>query len=906
MPLEQYRSKRNPERTPEPFDAGSRQGPQGRMFVVQKHDASRLHYDFRLEMEGVLRSWAVPKGPSINPADKHLAVMVEDHPLDYANFEGVIPAGNYGAGSVIVWDRGDYRVIDPPGGDAAEAVRAGKLDIELHGFKLRGAFTMVRIRDRETRRSRDAGKQQWLLIKKRDGFATGGTEIVVNRPRSVLSGFGVDEIAHAPEIGGAIERELERIDAPELKAAREAKSFPLALARLASAPVEGDEWIFEIKYDGVRALAIRDGGAVRLWGRSGAEITRNYPETVLALDAAPFEKFVIDGEIFAPGPDGRPNFHLIQPRIHAGDSDRISRLALASPVIYEAFDLLSFGRFDLRPLDLETRKSFLARMIHDEGLVRYSGDHNGNGRAFYEAVRDAGLEGVIAKRRDSPYPKGRSGQWLKIKCPRRERFVIGGWTDPGGARANFGALLLGQYESPGVFRFVSRVGTGFDEAKLREIHRMLVVRRTIEPPFRSAKRGEPAPPRGAHFCAPELVCEVSFTEWTDDGGLRHPSFIEIAADTGPSKCIYDGPGAKSEANESDPAAPSEEPMAQKDSEDIGKRKRHSTSRASRANQASDAPAITLTHPDKVFWPAEGYTKRDLVEYYEAIAPLMMPYLKDRPVVLTRYPDGIDGKSFFQKDAPAFAPSWIRTEKIYSEDAQRNIAYFVLESAEAIAYVANLGSIPIHIWASRIGSLGSPDWLLFDIDPKGSTTAEAVRVARGVADVLRTVGMRPYLKTSGQDGLHVMVGLARGYTYEHARMFSELVATIVARRVPESATIERNVAARGGRVYIDYLQLGQGKTIAAPYSVRPRAGAPVSAPLRWDELRAGLDPAKFNIRTMFSRGRRLKRDPFLGVLDDPQRLEPAMPKLEAMLSETGGVIRARSSARSKRRQMRANR
>jgi bifunctional non-homologous end joining protein LigD len=887
--LEEYHRKRSPQHTPEPFSGSARVGSSGGgMFVVQKHHARRLHYDFRLEMEGVLRSWAVPRGPSLNPADKRLAVMVEDHPLDYANFEGVIPAGNYGAGPVIVWDRGAYRVTDPPN-DAVGGVRAGKLDFELHGFKLQGGYTLVRTRGGGARASGD--KPQWLLIKKRDAFASAEDDVLERRPRSVLSGLTVEEMRTPAALSDAITAELERLRAPALKAPFAPKSFPFGLARLEREPVSGTQWLYELKYDGVRALALRDGRSVRLVGRSGADFSASYPEVVLALSALPCERFVVDGEIVTPGADGRPNFQLLQRRIQARDRDEIARLALLAPVLYYAFDLIVFGRFDLRGLALEDRKAFLRRMIQDEGPLRYLDHHLGDGRAFYDAVCAAGLEGVVAKLRTAAYPSGRTGAWLKIKCPTVGRFVIGGWTEPGGARAHFGALLLGQYEAPGVLRFVGRVGTGFDEDALRALSAKMRAFAVDASPFRRPRAGEPVPPRGAHYCTPAMVCEVRFSEWTDDGALRHPSFIALAEDANPTQCVYQGPrAAGSDGARAKPSRQTQTALSDIESRPSNPiRNLPNDSRRERTKaspRGGGVPAETrrvkVTHPDKVFWPTEGYTKGELISYYEAIAPWMLPYLKDRPVVLTRYPDGIAGKSFFQKDAPDYAPGWIRRARIYSEDSRREISFFILDSAEALAYVANLGAIPIHIWSSRVPTLDSPDWLLFDIDPKGSTTAQAVRVALATGAVLRAVGMRPYVKTSGQAGLHVMVGLRPGYSYAQARMFSELVARLVLERLPGAATLEREVGARAGKVYIDYLQLGEGKTIAAPFSARPYPGAPVSAPLRWNELKMNLNPARFNIKTMPARMKRQGTDPFLGVLNDPQELEPALAKVESVL------------------------
>ena len=894
MPLDRYREKRDAERTPEPFGSTpANLEPSGSgMFVVQKHAARRLHYDFRLQMEGVLRSWAVPRGPSLDPHERRLAVMVEDHPVEYGDFEGLIPEGNYGAGAVIVWDRGEYTVIDPSRGNAADAVRRGKLDINMRGFKLRGTFTLVRTR-RQDSAKRNA-KEQWLLIKKRDEYST-EADLLKSHPRSVLSGLTIGEMRGAAEFGRDLLGQLGEGGAPPLTSELDADSFPLNFAKLADKPFDGADWLFELKYDGVRALAIGDGNRLALFGRHERDITRRYPEVSLALSKLPFDRFVLDGEIVAPDDQGRPSFQLLQRRMHAEDPRQIARLSLATPVICWAFDLLAFADYDLRPLPLERRKQILAQLIRGEGAVRYSDHVIGQGRDFFALAAEAHLEGIIAKRRSTPYRGVRTSDWIKIKCPAYQQFVIGGWTEPAGARIHFGALLVGQYETSGDLRFVARVGSGFDEDTLRELSRLMNQRQRATPPFRRGREGETVPPRASHFCEPELVCTVRFSEWTEDGGIRHPVFEGLVEDVEPRTCVYAGAAGSSdglsngaplrkadppefgESNARDPVDARLQPCDSRDNALAP-----SALSASAAEPARWERNFKATNLEKLFWPAQGYTKGDLLHYYWTIAEWMLPYLKDRPVVLTRYPDGVEGKSFFQKDAPQFAPPWVRTEKVYSPDSHRDIAHFVLESPEAIAYMANMGSIPIHIWSSHFPHLERPDWLLFDIDPKLSTTQQAVIVAREVGTVLREIGMRPYVKTSGQMGIHVVVGLEPCYTYEQAKMFSELVAGVVLKRVPDSATLIREHTARKGRAYIDYMQLGYGKTIAAPFAVRPVSGAPVSTPLKWEELRADLDPANFNIKTVPARMEQLGADPFLGAINDPQWLEDALPKLEELV------------------------
>ncbi|MGO9449499.1 MAG: DNA ligase D [Candidatus Binataceae bacterium] len=883
MPLEKYRSKRSADRTPEPLGglSAAQDQEKGGIFVIQQHDARNMHYDFRLEMDGVLRSWAVPKGPSLNSADKRLAMMVEDHPLEYGDFEGIIPQGNYGAGAVIVWDRGTYTMIDPVVGSASAAVDKGKIDFVLHGFKLHGAFTLVRTDPRDAIRA--AERQRWLLVKKRDEYIE-DEDLLTSHPRSVLSGLTVSELRDSSTAGKALTDTLLRLKAARLQGPVDPHDFPLMLAKLSEHQVDGDQWLFELKYDGVRALAIRDGERTRLLARSGADITARYPEVVLAFNTLPYERFVMDGEIVALDEKGRPNFQLLQRRMHVQDKHQVARLSFSIPVHHFLFDILAFDGFDLRTLPLEHRKELLGHLIHRDGPLRYCEHVLTHGLAFYNEVTGAGLEGIIAKKRDSPYRGTRSGDWLKIKCPQTRQFVIGGYTDPAGTRTHFGALLLGMNDQNGKLRFTDKVGTGFNRDLLAKIHQLLKPLARTTSPFRRPGPDEPAPESGAHFTEPELVCEVRFSEWTNHGGIRHPAFLRLVPDADPRDCRYDGP----EESEDAAIAPNGVDLGEP-----GSAIREAASnevRNNRDQRQTDDRWVVTTHPDKVFWPKQGYTKGEMVEYYRAIAKWMLPYLADRPVMLTRFPDGIAGKSFYQKDAPAFAPRWIRTERVYSEDADREIDFFVIESEEALAYVANLAAITIHIWSSRTPHLERPDWLLFDIDPKGSTTANAVAVAKEVAKALKEIGMRPYLKTSGQMGLHVVVGLKPKYTYEQARMFSELVARLVVARVPDLATLVRSPHARNGKVYIDYLQLGHGKTIAAPFTIRAQDGAPVSAPLKWTEARTYLNPGDYNIKNMVGRMKRLASDPFIGALNDQMTLEEALATLETTV--------ARSTAGSK--------
>jgi bifunctional non-homologous end joining protein LigD len=839
--LDVYRRKRDPDRTPEPF--GGRRPTGGRLFVVQKHAARRLHYDLRLEMDGVLKSWAVPKGPSVHPEEKRLAVHVEDHPIEYADFEGVIPKDNYGAGAVIVWDRGRYTMAKDE--DPLKGLERGKLEVEFSGFKMRGRWTLVRMSGKE---------KDWLLLRK--GAAGSAEEELTERyPQSVLSGLTIEEMR---DVGAKRVAIRARLDA--LRATRgdvSPRDQPFMLATLAATPFSGEGWLFEIKYDGVRAFAHRREDAVALYGRSGQVITGRYPEVAAALRALPVPHFLIDGEIVALDADGKPSFQRLQSRMGLTNPHDVERGVAQVPVVGVFFDCLGLDGHDLRRLPLQARKECLQVLLPSIGPVRY-GDHvPAEGTAFFEAASQARLEGIVAKRADSQYVGGRSRDWIKLKCQRRQDLVIGGYTDPQGTRPYFGALHVGLYERDRLV-YVSKVGTGFDEAGLERIWDMLQPLARPTPPF---DVGGPTG-RGHHWVEPRLVCEVRFTEWTDDGGLRHPTFLGLRDDKRPEDCRREDPVVL-EGTDGPVASPAV------------------ASEGQAAPNASGAPAdprVKLTNLKKVFWPAEGFTKGDLLAYYGKVAPLLLPYLEERPLVLTRYPDGITGKSFFQKDAPDFVPGWVRTERIYSKDAQRDIDYFIVNDAETLAYVVNLGTIPLHLWASRLGTLDRPDWLVLDLDPKGAPFTDVVRVAQALHGILDELELPSYVKTSGATGLHILVPLGARYSHDESRNFARLLALLGVEATPEIATIARPLVARGGKVYVDFGQNGHGRTIVAPYSARPLPGATVSCPLRWDEVTPELEPARFTLGTLPGRFIR-NADPLAPVLRGSIDMAAAIARIE---------------------------
>ncbi|HET7874680.1 MAG TPA: DNA ligase D [Methylomirabilota bacterium] len=835
--LDLYRKKRDPERTPEPF--GGRRPAGGRLFVVQKHAARRLHYDLRLEMDGVLKSWAVPKGPSVRPQEKRLAVHVEDHPVEYADFEGVIPADNYGAGAVIVWDRGWYRPVKE--GDPLAGLEKGKLDVEFFGFKMRGRWALARMSGKE---------KDWLLIKKAEAGLP-AEELTDRYPQSVLSGLTLEEIRDPSSKQSALRGRLEALKAPRREVS--AREQPFMLATLAERPFSGKAWLFEIKYDGVRVLAARRDDEVELYGRSGQVITGRYPELVAALRALPVSRFLIDGEIVAPDESGKPSFQRLQSRMGLTNPRDIERMAALVPVVGIFFDCLALEGHDLRRLPLVERKECLKLVLPPLGPAHY-GDHVlTEGEAFFEAASEQRLEGIVAKKAASLYTGGRSRDWIKIKCQRRQEFVIGGYTDPQGSRGYFGALHLGLFEGPRLV-YVSKVGTGFDEAALERLWEAL------QPLSRSTSPFEVGTPtgRGHHWVEPRLVCEVRFTDWTRDGGIRHPTFLGLRADKRPEECRRETPLVV-------PLPPMEEPAPS----------------GPPGGEAGVRGVVKLTNLKKVFWPAEGYTKGDLIAFYEAVAPLLLPYLKDRPLVLTRYPDGIEGKSFFQKDAPDFVPSWVRTERIYSKDADREIDYFIVNDVDTLRYVVNLGTIPLHLWSSRLPSLERPDWMVLDLDPKGAPFTDVVKVAVALHRILDELGLPNYIKTSGATGLHLLVPLGARYTHEEARTFGRLLALLGVEAAPEISTIARPVKSRGGKVYIDFVQNGHGRTVVSPFSVRPLPRAPVSCPLEWREVGARLDPGHFTIKTAPARFEKLV-DPLAPVLAGSIDMTAAIARIEKRL------------------------
>jgi bifunctional non-homologous end joining protein LigD len=863
-PLTPYRDKRSPSRTPEPF--GETVATGAGLFVVQKHAATRTHYDLRLELGGALKSWAVPKGISPDPVDKKLAVHVEDHPIEYAEFEGIIPEGEYGAGEMIVWDLGRWVPLEDP----EEGLEAGKLLFELRGYKLRGVWTLVKLKKSDT------GKD-WLLIRERRG----GHPILEDGSlpeESVLSGLTVEQLAHTRDGWDAAEETRAELAASgATKRQLDPTKVKLMLAKVRDDAFSDPEWLFELKLDGYRMLAARVSGEPLLLTRNGHDATASFPEIARVLRRLPFEHLVLDGEVVVHDDSGLPSFQRLQGRARLSRPLDVGRAAVERPASFYAFDLLGFEGYDLRRLPLTDRKRLLHPLLPPAGPLRHSEHFEEEGERLFEQVQGMGLEGIMAKRADSPYVGGRSASWLKVHAAQESCFAIIGYTQPKASRTGFGALHLGVYESqvgaseesdrsadrgrgsgadsdaPASLVYAGRVGTGFDEAQLGDLRRALDASVRDDPPFEG-----PGPSGREHaWVRPGLVARVRYKEWTDEGLLRQPVFLDL---------------------EEMPVEECRRPEHQR-------RVLHEPVQV----QAGAPPVdeIPLSNLDKPFWPDDGYSKGDLIEYYRTISPWLLPFLEDRPLVLTRYPDGIHGKSFFQKNAPGFQPRWVRTETIWSEGSERDIDYFVAGDTASLVYLANLGTIPLHIWASRLSTLDRPDWCVLDLDPKEAPFTDVIRIALAIRELCEDIELPTFVKTSGSSGLHVLIPLGGQLDYQQSRSLGQLLANLVVSELPEIATTVRIPAQREGKVYIDFVQNGRGRLVVAPYSVRPLPGAPVSAPLRWREVKRGLKMEKYTIKTMPRRARALAEDPLAGLLESRPDLLGALEKLSAKLSRDGG-------------------
>ena len=771
--LREYRRKRDPKQTPEPF--GSGEGGDRPIFVIQRHDARRLHYDFRLERDGALASWAVPKGIPLELGERVLAVHVEDHPLDYAAFEGEIPKGNYGAGTVEIWDRGTYELL--------EEKKNGGLTVRLHGERLQGTWTLVPAK-------LGGDPKNWLLLRKKD---------------------------------------------EETPAAGPRRRYRPMLATLTRDLPRGDNWLYEVKWDGYRAIAYVRGGEAELVSRNEKDLTERFPTVKRALErAVRTPDCVLDGEVCALDEQGRATFSAMQ----QGRPD--------TRYIYVVFDVLEVEGEPLLDLPLEERRERLEQLLDRSKPEIQVSEAFDDGPGLLHVAEEQRYEGVIAKRRDSRYEVGRRGShWLKIKTHQTQEFVIAGYTRGQGRRAgSFGSLVLGAYEG-GELRYVGNVGTGFGDAEIRRLLKLLQPLERKDTPFATVPKMPKVKKGDVIWVEPKLVAQVEFVEWTHDGHLRAPSYQGLREDKEPEQVHR------------------EEPLPN----ELRKGKR----------------VLRLSNLDKLFWPEEGIAKGDLIRYYRDVAAVLVPHLKDRPFTMKRYPDGWEGKFFFQKDAPSHMPEWIKRVEVDvttrdSPRQRRRIQAPVVNDELSLLWMANMGCIDCNTWYSRIDKPERPDFVLFDLDPSPDVGfRETVQVALLVKQALDMLELACFAKTSGSEGIHVLVPIDRRSTFADTRRFSEIIAGAIARAHPRLATTEWARAKRRG-VLIDSNQNGEGKTIASVYSVRPKPGAPVSTPLLWDEVNESLDPASFTMDVVRDRVDR-HGDLFEGVLTTKQSLSQALKALQ---------------------------
>ncbi|TMG25460.1 MAG: DNA ligase D [Chloroflexi bacterium] len=941
MPLGQYQRKRDFGKTPEP--KGGTAGGSGGRFVVQRHRATRLHYDFRLEIDGVLVSWAVPKGPTLDPRQRRLAMKVEDHPIEYLDFEGVIPRGQYGAGDVIVWDWGTWEP-DPETPDPGRAITDGELKFRLDGQKLKGRFTIVRTRPRD-----GEDGEPWLLIKKRDEAAVDAWD-AEGFPQSVKTGRTNDEVKANRDAlwqSGAPAAQAE-IDLSKAAPAPLPEFIEPMAATLASTAFDSPDWIFEIKWDGYRVEAIVDGDKVRLRTRHGNDAETYFPRLLTPPSWINAAQAIVDGEVVALDDQGLPDFGLLQLRISESVGSRApGRLkgmarpateaeadeARRAPLVYQAFDLLYADGKSLVNVPLEHRKRLLRSLLREHPRVRYAAHVERDGVAFFKAAQEKGLEGIIAKRRDSRYEPGRRvTTWLKLKVRPEQELVVGGYTPGEGNARDLGALILGVYED-GKLRYAGKVGSGFNARTRRELRERLDALATDEPPF------EPPPPRtgelrGAHWARPELVIRAELGGWSRDGLVRQSAFKGIELDKDPREVTREraidssATGAAKSASsarskpspDARPSAESEPPAkAQTSPASEGAPKMKPTSAPER--KPPTEPAVSPEHPwtateeelealhrlgSEGLWSAGGHelkltnldkvlfpppvgpdgsetseppvTKRELIEYFARIAPAMLPHLADRPLNLHRYPNGAGASGFWQKDIPSTAPKWLRiwheTGVEGREDREAN-DHLIADRVATLCWLGNQAAFEIHAWTSTIHDPWIPTFALIDIDPGEKTTwEETLTLARLFRAALGHLGVRGYPKVTGRRGIQIWIPVIRGrYTYEDTSRWVEQVSRAVGAMVPDLVSWEWSKSQRGGKARLDYTQNQPIKTLVAPYAVRPAAGAPVSAPITWEELDdPELRPNRWTIRTIVPRVAE-RGDLFAAAQTDHQELPP---------------------------------
>lgn len=845
MPLEEYHKKGDFKATSEP-EGKQNESTTKLKFVVQRHAATRLHYDFRLEMEGVLKSWAVPKGPSLNPSDKRLAMMVEDHPYEYRRFEGSIPQGNYGAGEVEIWDEGTYEPLEKIAGKTDDLIMRAELHkqslkVILHGKKLKGEFALVKIKNA-------AEQNAWLLIKHKDKY-------------SVSEGYDAEEhISKNSKVTAYLQKKTSKKKNETAESLKHYKNYAQSLSqekklpgfirpmlcKTSEIPFDDKDWAFEIKWDGYRAIADLRNKVIQLYSRNGLDFSISFKKIADSLKIQKHE-MVLDGEIVAYDDKGKPNFQWLQ-----GIGEQNVDLVL----IYQVFDLLWLNGHSTENLSYLQRKELLKEALVQNEIIQYHDHILEKGKDFFQAAEDMGLEGIIAKKLDSTYKENtRSSEWLKIKIHKSDEAVICGFTEPKGARKQFGSLILGKYLEDELV-FCGHTGTGFTDKLLRELYQKMQQLRVKE----SAFKVTPKTNARATWLRPELVAEIKFTELTKDHIYRHPVFLRLREDIDPLEVKFttDVPDKKTKMESKITRKAPEKDQVKK----IGKQQ------------------VTLTNQNKLYFPEDGVTKGDIVDYYQRISKFILPHLRNRPQSLNRFPNGIGGLSFYQKDADEHTPNWVTLTKVFSESNDKHLDYIICNDKETLAYLNNLGCIEFNVWTSRVQKAELPDYLVLDLDPSEKNTFEdVIETALAVKEVLDRVGIVGYPKTSGSSGIHVYIPMGGKYTYDQVKDFGHILMQLVQEKLPELTTLERSLQKRDKKkIYLDYLQNRRAQTLASVYSIRPKPGAPVSAPLEWTEVKKGLHPTDFNIFNMDERLKD-KGDLFKPVLEKGIDLLKALSKFE---------------------------
>jgi len=854
MSLAKYRQKRDFAKTKEP--SGSARRKAGNSYVIQKHDASHLHYDFRLELGGVLLSWAVPKGPTLDPSVKRLAVQTEDHPLEYGGFEGSIPEGEYGGGTVMVWDRGTWE----PDGDAKQAYEKGHLSFQLHGQKLTGGWHLVK--------TQRAGQKQntWLLFKAKDDAAKRG-EMSLLETKSALTGRDLKAIAaDAPDTAakrGKVTKAPKATGAPKVtkvaqSAAKQAalpQRIEPELATLVSTTPDGNDFVHEVKFDGYRVVARVVAGRVTLFTRSGEDWTARMPTLQAALAKLKVKSAILDGEFVALNEHGVTDFQLLQ-NAFSGKRE--------APLVYYAFDLLYLDGADLRALPLVERKEKLAKLIarmpKGETTLRYSDHTRGNGARFFAEAAKLGLEGVVSKRADSPYRSGRGKDWQKSKSLARQEFVIVGFTDPAGGRSHLGALLLG-VSRDGQVVYSGRVGTGFSERSLKDLHARLAPLEIAKPNLKNAPRGTEI--RGVHWVEPKLVAEVEYTELTDDGLLRHPTFKGMREDKAAREVVLEQPRAVASRTRT-------------------RTKTKTKTKPTAADHATASKSPVLSHPDKILYPELGLTKRELADYYELVSDVMLPHVINRPLTLLRCPEGRSKQCFFQKHpGDSLAEGLVRVQVPASDGKSE---YAAIADERGLLALAQMGVLEVHLWGALASDAEHPDRLVFDLDPAPDLDFKATIVgARALRALLEELGLKSWVKTTGGKGLHVTVPIVPQAGWDEIKDFCRAIAEELTRRDPARYLATMSKAKRTGKIFIDYLRNGRGATFIAPYSTRARDGATIAMPVEWDDLSARFKPDAFNVRSAAKYLAKRGTDPFASLLKARQRL-PSAAKAGKIIKE----------------------